>query len=155
MVPSSSTSCWRWLMAHWCTCMPAKMSISRVSNTHDAAVLSTAPLCWTCLQRCLTHISLSPCLRQLLTLIPFFPGIGLTNFIFAFPAYYLIDKRGRRWLLLVTLPFLAITMLATALSFKISPKSNAHAPIIGFFTYSFMFFYSWGTSKFPYVEDIR
>lgn len=34
-------------------------------------------------------------------------GIGLTNFLFAFPAYWLIDKRGRRWLLLVALPFVS------------------------------------------------
>lgn len=38
-------------------------------------------------------------------------GIGLSNFIFAFPAYKFIDSRGRRWLLLVTLPFLALSMV--------------------------------------------
>lgn len=33
-------------------------------------------------------------------------GIGLTNFLFAFPAYDLIDRYGRRWLLTTTMPFL-------------------------------------------------
>jgi hypothetical protein len=32
-------------------------------------------------------------------------GIGLMNVLFAFPAYYLIDRKGRRWLLLTALPF--------------------------------------------------
>jgi hypothetical protein len=59
-------------------------------------------------------------------------------------AYYLIDRRGRRWLLLVTLPFLAISMLATSLSFLIDSHSSAHAPVIALWTYIFMFFYSWG-----------
>jgi hypothetical protein len=60
----------------------------------------------------------------------------------AIRAYYLIDKRGRRWLLLVTLPFLAICMLAASLSFKIN--NGARAPVVVFWTYLFMFFYSWG-----------
>ena len=69
-------------------------------------------------------------------------GIGLSNFVFAFPAYWLIDLRGRRWLLLAALPFMALTMLAAGLSFLI-PDGGTHAPVIGVFTYLFMFFYSW------------
>lgn len=82
-------------------------------------------------------------------------GIGLTNFLFAFPAYWLIDKRGRRWLLLVALPFvciifsigfcpptdfpsqMALSMLAAALSYLIPGKSRAHSPVIGLFTYMY------------------
>ena len=67
-------------------------------------------------------------------------GIGLTNFVFAFPAYYLIDRKGRRWLMLVTLPFLALTILAAGLSFFIPNTSSAHVPVIGLWTYVFMFF---------------
>lgn len=78
-------------------------------------------------------------------------GIGLTNFLFAFPAYYLIDRRGRRWLLLVTLPILAVTMLATALSFLISESSGARVPVVVFWTYLFMVFYSWGMGPVPFT----
>lgn len=78
-------------------------------------------------------------------------GIGLTNFLFAFPAYYLIDRRGRRWLLLVTLPILAITMLAAALSFLIPRDSSAHELVIVFWIYAFMVFYSWGLGPVPFT----
>lgn len=71
-------------------------------------------------------------------------GIGLTNFLFAFPAYWLIDRKGRRWLLLTTIPFLALTLLAAALSFMQSYPESMRAPVIGLFTYLFMAFYSWG-----------
>jgi len=65
-------------------------------------------------------------------------GIGLANFVFAFPAYRFIDSRGRRWLLLVTLPFLALSLLAAGLAFLIPYGNAAHAPVIGLFTYIFM-----------------
>ena len=78
-------------------------------------------------------------------------GIGLANFVFAFPAYRFIDSRGRRWLLLVTLPFLALSMLAAGLSFLIPYDNPAHAPVIGLFTYVFMFFYSWGLGPVPFT----
>lgn len=71
-------------------------------------------------------------------------GIGLTNFLFAFPAYWLIDRKGRRWLLLATIPFLALTLLAASLSFLESYPEHMRTPVIGLFTYLFMAFYSWG-----------
>ncbi|KAI7163594.1 hypothetical protein KC349_g1216 [Hortaea werneckii] len=78
-------------------------------------------------------------------------GIGLSYFVFAFPAYRLIDSRGRRWLLLVTLPFLALTMLAAGLSFLIPVSNPAHAPVIGTFLFIFTFFYSWGMGPVPFT----
>lgn len=78
-------------------------------------------------------------------------GIGFTNFLFAFPAYYLIDKKGRRWLLLIALPFLALTMLATSLSFLIPNGNSARGPVIAFWTYVFMFFYSWSMGPVPFT----
>jgi MFS family permease len=71
-------------------------------------------------------------------------GIGLSNFIFAFPAYYFIDRKGRRWLLLVTIPLMALTTLAAGLSFLIPNTSSAHTPVIAFWTFLFMVFYSCG-----------
>lgn len=70
-------------------------------------------------------------------------GLGLTMFVFAFPAYSLIDKRGRRWLLLVTVPFLALTMMAAGLSFLIEGKEARTGAAI-FWSFLFMFFYAWG-----------
>jgi hypothetical protein len=47
-------------------------------------------------------------------------AIGLVNFFFAFPAYWWIESRGRRWLLLVTEPFLAIILSAAAGGWRVS-----------------------------------
>src|SRR2546429_2341554 len=71
-------------------------------------------------------------------------GIGLANFIFTFPAYYFIDKRGRRFLLLTTYPGMALSMLAACLSFMISVQSHVRIAVITFFMFVFIFFYSWG-----------
>lgn len=78
-------------------------------------------------------------------------GIGLTNTLFAFPAYFSIDTKGRRWLLLVTIPFMAISMLAAGLSFQIPTTSGAHSPVIGIFIYVFMIFYSPGMGPVPFT----
>lgn len=40
-------------------------------------------------------------------------GFGALNFLFAFPAVYTIDTFGRRNLLLVTMPFMAVFLLMT------------------------------------------
>ncbi len=71
-------------------------------------------------------------------------GIGLANFIFTFPAYYMIDKRGRRFLLLVTYPGMALSMLAACLSFMIPVSSDARTVATPFWLFVFIFFYSWG-----------
>ncbi|RAR01754.1 MFS sugar transporter [Stemphylium lycopersici] len=46
-------------------------------------------------------------------------GTGILNWVFALPAFFTIDTFGRRFLLLVTFPFLAITLLWTGMSFFI------------------------------------
>lgn len=68
-------------------------------------------------------------------------GIGLTNFIFAFPAYWLIDRKGRRWLLMVTMPFLCVLLGAAALSYV----EGSHNAVFAVLTYLYMAFYSWGS----------
>ncbi|KAF2721108.1 hypothetical protein K431DRAFT_76523 [Polychaeton citri CBS 116435] len=79
-------------------------------------------------------------------------GTGLVNFIFAFPAYWLIDKKGRRWLLLVTLPFLALSLLGASLSFLIPRAQNdAQGAVVATFAYIFYFFYSWGVGPVPFT----
>ncbi|KAF2859437.1 hypothetical protein K470DRAFT_282692 [Piedraia hortae CBS 480.64] len=62
-------------------------------------------------------------------------GLGLTNFVFALPAYRLIDSKGRRWLLLATIPFMAISQLACCLSYLIPKHSSAYIPVITFWIF--------------------
>ena len=66
-------------------------------------------------------------------------GIGLVNFLFAFPAYWLIDQKGRRWLLTTTLPFLLVFMGAAALSYI----GGSHDEALAVFSYIFIAIYSW------------
>jgi len=82
-------------------------------------------------------------------------GIGLANFLFTFPTYYLIDKRGRRFLLLLGFPAMAISMLAACLSFNIHPSGLRDGFII-FFIFAFFFFYSWseGPVAFAYSSEV-
>jgi MFS family permease len=78
-------------------------------------------------------------------------GFGITNFLFAFPAYFKIDKSGRRPLLLATIPLLAITLLAAAFAFKISENSKAHNAVISLFVILFAIFYSFGLGPVPFT----
>jgi MFS family permease len=74
-------------------------------------------------------------------------GLGLANFVFTFPTYLFIDKRGRRFLLLIGFPCMAISMLAAALAFNITGHTRNGA--IAFFIFVFFFFYSWSGGPVP------
>ena len=81
-------------------------------------------------------------------------GYGIANFVFALPAFYTIDTFGRRSLLLITFPFLAIFQLLTAIALTddggqdYRPKS----PILGVTgMYLFIIFYSPGEGPVPFV----
>ncbi|KAK0867179.1 hypothetical protein LTS02_004346 [Friedmanniomyces endolithicus] len=78
-------------------------------------------------------------------------GIGLANFLFTFPAYYFIDRKGRRWLLLITIPLMALTSLAAGLSFLIPVANGARTPVIAIFTFLFMAAYSSGIGPVPFT----
>lgn len=58
-------------------------------------------------------------------------GFGIINFLFALPAIWLIDSFGRRNLLLVTFPFMAIFQLFIAIAFAAtgSSKSTSSASV--------------------------
>lgn len=77
---------------------------------------------------------------------------GLVNFIGAFPAIWAMDSVGRRTLLLMTLPFMAITMGIAGASFSIS---DAHSTVrFGMTTsmiYLFCLLYSPGMGPVPTV----
>ena len=71
-------------------------------------------------------------------------GAGILNWVFALPAFFTIDTFGRRKLLLVTLPFLSITLLWTGFSFWIPEESTARLAMVTTGIYLFEIFYSPG-----------
>lgn len=81
-------------------------------------------------------------------------GFGALNFVFCIPAIWLIDRIGRRPLLLWTFPGMAISLLATGLCFLI-PDDAAHNQVrlglIALFIYLFTCFYSPGEGPVPFV----
>ncbi|KAF2811506.1 putative MFS sugar transporter [Mytilinidion resinicola] len=85
-------------------------------------------------------------------------GTGILNWVFALPAFFTIDTFGRRKLLLVTFPFLAITLLWTGMSFFIDPppagsnvsKSKARLGMVTTGMYLFECFYSPGMGPVPF-----
>ncbi|KAK3066722.1 hypothetical protein LTR53_016811 [Teratosphaeriaceae sp. CCFEE 6253] len=89
-------------------------------------------------------------------------GTGITNFLFAIPAIYTIDTFGRRNLLLLTYPLMAICLLWCALSFLIpngpyNPETQAaNVPTaklgsIAAAIFTFMAVYSPGSGPVPFT----
>ena len=80
-------------------------------------------------------------------------GFGLINFVFALPAFFLIDHLGRRTLLLLTFPVLAIAHTVTAASFPTSSNASGQPGLKQFLTgyYLFGIFYSFGEGPVPFV----
>ena len=76
-------------------------------------------------------------------------GFGITNFVFALPAFLLIDVVGRRTLLLSTFPFLAISHMIMALASLGSDKMRPSVFLAGY--YIFAIFYSPGEGPVPFV----
>jgi sugar porter (SP) family MFS transporter len=74
---------------------------------------------------------------------------GFINFIGAFPAVWTMDRLGRRSLLLLTLPFMALTMLATSLTFSLPETSPARFGLLAATIYLFCAEYSPGMGPVP------
>ena len=77
-------------------------------------------------------------------------GIGLTNVVFALPAYRWIETKGRQWLMLATLPLLSVLIAAAAASFE-APQGTARQALVGTFTYAFTAVYSFGMGPVPFT----
>ena len=75
-------------------------------------------------------------------------GFGLVNFVFALPAFFLIDVVGRRSLLLSTFPLLAVSHVIMALSKNAGDHREAMF-LVGY--YLFGLFYSPGEGPVPFV----
>jgi hypothetical protein len=79
-------------------------------------------------------------------------GIGLTNVLFAVPTYFLIDKRGRKWLLMVTIPFLALFLGAASRGLDIPDDQRIlKQSITAVFTFIFTAIYSIGVGPVPFT----
>jgi len=70
-------------------------------------------------------------------------GFGLANFLFTLPAYWWIDTRGRRFLLLATYPGMILSMLGACLSF-LGPSDTGKEASVSFFMFLFILCYSLG-----------
>lgn len=77
-------------------------------------------------------------------------GFGMLNFLFAIPAWYTIDTFGRRNLLLLTLPFMAIFLLITGFAFWIpDDQTDAKLGVVLMGIYAYACFYSPGFGPVP------
>lgn len=77
-------------------------------------------------------------------------GGGIINWLFAIPAIYTIDTFGRRNLLLVTFPLMAICLFFTAFTFYIEHET-ARLACITTGLYLFMAVYSPGEGPVPFT----
>ncbi|KAF2107723.1 hypothetical protein BDV96DRAFT_505682 [Lophiotrema nucula] len=78
-------------------------------------------------------------------------AFGFVNFIGAFPAIWTMDTLGRRSLLLLTLPFMALTMFAAGLAYRIPKDNSAHFILLASMIYLFCAEYSPGMGPVPMV----
>lgn len=77
-------------------------------------------------------------------------GFGLVNFFFAIPAFFMIDRFGRRFLLLSTFPAMAVFLFITGFAFWI-PDQQTRIGIVSMGIYIFSAIYSFGCGVVPFV----
>lgn len=79
-------------------------------------------------------------------------GFGMINFTFALPAFFTIDKLGRRALLLITFPLMAIFLFMAGFGFYV-PEENQAARVGVIITgiYLFACVYSSGAGPVPFT----
>ncbi|KAF5598811.1 sugar transporter [Fusarium pseudocircinatum] len=75
---------------------------------------------------------------------------GLLNFLFCLPAIHSIDVLGRRKVLLFTIPGMALTLMAAAISFN-TVDEKARNEVVAFWIYFHTVFYSPGMGPVPFV----
>lgn len=78
-------------------------------------------------------------------------GCGMINFMFAIPTFYLIDTFGRRNLLLVAFPLMAIFLLWTGFGFFAEEGSKTRIGIVASGVYIFTSIYSTAFGPVPFV----
>lgn len=78
-------------------------------------------------------------------------GFGMVNFVFAFPTFFLIDRYGRRKLLLISFPLMALFLLWTGFGFFAEEGSKTRIGIVASGVYIFAVIYSTGFGPIPFV----
>ncbi|SMQ49672.1 unnamed protein product [Zymoseptoria tritici ST99CH_3D7] len=78
-------------------------------------------------------------------------GFGLVTLVFALPAVYTMDTFGRRNLLLLTFPNMAMCLLGAGLCFLLPVGDSARVPLIAFFLYLFSALYGPGIGPIPSI----
>ncbi|GAA5926328.1 sugar porter family MFS transporter [Sporobolomyces koalae] len=78
-------------------------------------------------------------------------GFGALNWIAAAPAIYTIDTYGRRTLLLVTFPLMAVFLLMTGMAFFIPDTSKARIAVVALGIYLHCIAYSPGEGPVPFT----
>jgi MFS family permease len=83
-------------------------------------------------------------------------GIGLCNFIFGTPAFWLVDRVGRATMLLLGFVPMFVFMLVLAFSFKGGANDEARVPLVAVFGLLFIIAYSptAGTSPFAISAEV-
>ncbi|KAJ6012311.1 Major facilitator superfamily domain general substrate transporter, partial [Penicillium canescens] len=78
-------------------------------------------------------------------------GFGLANVLFTWPAYKLIDSRGRRPLLLTSFIGMFLSLVTISGFFKIADRDTRVNLIATFSIIFFVFFYSIGAGPIPFT----
>lgn len=81
----------------------------------------------------------------------YFIGFGFANFIFTLPAYRYIDTRGRRFLLLVSLGGMTLSLPAISAFFYIETPEIRLGLVASFSIAIFTFVYSIGAGPIPFT----
>ena len=77
-------------------------------------------------------------------------GVGICNFLGALPAVFTIDQFGRRNLLILTFPIMAMLLAWTSCSFQME-ESKTRLVLISVSLYAFMLVYSPGMGPVPFT----
>lgn len=79
-------------------------------------------------------------------------GFGLINTVFALPAFLMIDKYGRRFLLLRTFPWLSLFLLIAGFAFWIpEDRGDAKIGVVTMGIYVFSAIYSFSCGPVPFI----
>lgn len=79
-------------------------------------------------------------------------GFGLINTVFALPAFLMIDRYGRRFLLLRTFPWLALFLLIAGFGFWIpEDRGDAKIGVVTMGIYVFSAIYSFSCGPVPFI----
>lgn len=82
---------------------------------------------------------------------------GIINVVFSIPAFFTIDKFGRRFLLLVTYPLMALFLLVSTIGFTLDPEKNEKARlfmiIVGIYLFTTVYSSGEGAVAFTYAAE--